>query len=243
MKQVATIAAQEAPERKRDWFGYLVTGVVGVVITVLATWYQISVAEEQVASAEKERWRSVRQSVIAIVEDQALNGKGLEHDRITRLIDQRRREQGVTSAVPVVDVVQQAEYNIFSSTYLGITRKDEIKLLFDAFYLDLASRSFEVFPSTAPNADLLNQLAKQIQEGQNVPALATLRQVQEIHQGTVDKLSREAKPSLFEAFREVFGSPFNVAFLGAVYVSILLLFFKIQKRRRERMSDILRRPL
>jgi hypothetical protein len=249
MKQIGMSGAPQEPKvdpvskRKRDWFGYVVTGLVGLVITIFATWYQINLSDEQANSAEKERARSVRQSVISIVEDQILNGKKLEHDRVTRLIDQRRREQGVSSAISLVDIVQQAEYNIISSTYLSVDRKEEIKAAFDAFYADLASRSFEVFPPTAPNAELLNQLAKQIQEGQNASALSSLRQLQEIHQSTVENLSRELKPSIVEAVKEFFGSPFNIAAFFTVYVIALMVFFRLNKRRRERLSDILRRNL
>lgn len=154
----------EAPKSKRDWFGYVLTAVIGIVATFLATWYQIAVTEREATAAEIERGRAVRQSVIGIIEEQALNGIKLDADRIGRLIDQRRRDQRVLLQIPTVDVVEQAEFNIASSPYLPVSRKEEIKPIFESLYADVASRSFLSFPDTEPNSELLNELAKQIQE-------------------------------------------------------------------------------
>lgn len=100
------------------------------MITIGATWYQMAASQREATAAEYERARAVRQSVIAIVEEQALNGKRLEPDRLSRLIDQRRRDQSLTLAVPLTDVVEQSEFNILSSPYLPVDRKEQIKPIF-----------------------------------------------------------------------------------------------------------------
>lgn len=48
----------------------------------------------------------------------------------SRLIDQRRRDQSLTLAVPLTDVVEQSEFNILSSPYLPVDRKEQIKPIF-----------------------------------------------------------------------------------------------------------------
>ena len=119
-----SLPSTEVKELKpaRDWFGYILSAIIGLVVTVAATWYQLNVSDKQAAAAEVEKARAVRQHVIAIVEEQALSGKKLEAERITRLIDQRRREQNVSLPVLTADVVEQAELNIASSTYLCCRR-------------------------------------------------------------------------------------------------------------------------
>lgn len=235
-------SSKSTDKPKKDWFGYAVTGLVGVVVTILATWYQITVSEEQAATAEKERARSVRQSVIGIVEDQVLNGKKLESERVTRLIDQRRREQGVATGIAVVDVVQQAEFNILSSTYLSVERKEEIKEGFNLFYDEQAAKSFSIFPESSPNSELLNQTAKQIQDGQYAEALSNLRRLQEIHAEALEKLTRENRPTFLEAAVAFFSDPTKVVLFMGLYVVILISAAKLIRRRR-RSSDILRRDL
>lgn len=228
----ATTADSSKTRTQRDWFGYVLTGVVGILVTVAATWYQLSATEREATAAEIERARSVRQSVIIIVEEQALNGIKLEADRISRLIDQRRREQKVSLQIPTTDVVEQAEFNIASSTHLSVERKDQIKSVFDSLYADVASRSFQAFPETEPNSALLNELAKQIQEGKTAPALANLRRLHEINNDSIERLSKNAKPGIFEALQRLFGDPINFFVFIAAYGILLRLMFILRKRRR-----------
>ncbi|MBC7377734.1 MAG: hypothetical protein H7346_09945, partial [Burkholderiaceae bacterium] len=126
-KSLSVTNLEVTPGKTRDWFGYILTAVVGILVTVVATWYQLYVSERQASAAELERARAVRQSVISIVEELGLNGKRLEVERIARLIDQRRREQNVSIPISTADVAQQAEFNITSSSYLSIDRKEQIK--------------------------------------------------------------------------------------------------------------------
>jgi len=220
------------PKTPRDWFGYILTGIVGILVAVAATWYQLYATERQATAAEVERARAVRQSVISIVEEQSLNGIKLEAERINRLIDQRRREQSVSLQVSTADVVEQAEFNITSSTYIGVDRKEQIKPIFDAFYADLASRSFQSFPPGTPNVALLNELAKQIQEGKTAPALANLRRLQELNLETVSELTKRSKPTFFEAFAEFIRQPTNIAMFVAAYALLLRVAFILRRRRR-----------
>lgn len=229
------------PKKQRDWFGYILTGVIGIVVTVVATWYQLYASDKQATAAEIERSRAVRQSVIAIVEEQALNGIKLEAERITRLIDQRRRDNNVSLPVSTSDVVEQAEFNITSSTYLGIDRKEQIKPVFNLFYGDLASRSFQPFSSITPNAPLLNELAKQIQEGKTAPALANLRRLQELNLENFSQLSKKAKPTFFEAFAEFISRPLNILIFVTAYAVVLRLVFLFRRRQETSLVRAFRR--
>lgn len=221
-------AAAAAP---RDWFGYILSAVVGIVITVVATWYQLYVSESQAANAEKERLRSVRQAVILIVEEQALAGKKLELDRISRLIEQKRREQSVELAVSTIDVVQQAEFNIISSAYLPIARKEEVKSIFDSFYQDMASRSFQSFSEATPNAELLNQLAKQIQGGNTKDALSSLVRLNELHTDALGRMAQKSAPTFIEAAIEFFRKPLNLMIFTLLYALLLFVVNRLRHRR------------
>ena len=231
-KNLSVTNVEVTPVKTRDWFGYILTAVIGILVTVIATWYQLYSSERQASAAELERARAVRQSVISIVEELGLNGKRLEVERIARLIDQRRREQNVSIPISTADVAQQAEFNITSSSYLSIDRKEQIKPIFEAFYTDIASSSFLVFPTTTPNAGLLNELAKEIQDGKTSSALANLKRLQELNAEAVSTLTRKARPTLLDAFMEFVGRPLNVAMLAGGYIIVLRLAFVIRRKRR-----------
>ena len=229
-----TLPSTEVKEPKppRDWFGYTFSAVIGLVVTVAGTWYQLNVSDKQAAAAEIEKARAVRQHVIAIVEEQALSGKKLEAERITRLIDQRRREQNVSLPVLIADVVEQAELNIASSTYLDVERKEQIKPTFNAFYSDRAARSFKVFPPGTTNVELLNELAKQIQDGKTTEALASIRRLQELHSDAISQLAKKSSPTVLDAFVELFKKPLYLALLMLVYAVAMLLLIALKRRRR-----------
>lgn len=220
------------PKPVRDWFGYILTAIIGLLVTVAATWYQLNASERQATAAEFERSRTVRQNVISIVEEQALSGKRLEAERITRLLDQRRREQNVSLAISTADVVQQAEFNISGSSYLSVDRKEQMKPIFDAFYIELASRSFTVFSSEIPNAELLNGLAKQIQDGKTTDALASVKRLQELYAEDLAKAAEKVRPSFFDAFRLFVAKPLNVALFLGGYLVLLRLVYVTRMRRR-----------
>jgi len=74
------------------------------------TWYQAYASQKEFAAAELERAKSIKQSAIAIVEEQVLNAKKLELDRLARLIDQRRRDEKISVPITASEVVEQAEF-------------------------------------------------------------------------------------------------------------------------------------
>lgn len=230
-KQQDQALQETATAPPKDWFGYILSAGVGIVVTVVATWYQLYVSESQAANAERERLRSVRQAVILIVEEQALAGKKLELDRITRLVEQKRREQSVDLAVSTLDVVQQAEFNIISSAYLPIVKKEEVKSTFDSFYQDMASRSFQSFSESTPNAELLNQLAKQIQGGSTKEALSSLVRLNELHTDALSRMAQKTAPTFAEAAIEFFRKPQNLVIFTLLYVVLLFILNKIRRRR------------
>lgn len=241
MQTIVTQPSSEAaptssPKQPRDWFGYIFSAIVAIVITVAATWYQLYLTDKQATAAEVERSHAVRQSVISIIEEQALNGIRLEPERINRLIEQRRREQNITLTIPISDTVEQAEFNIQSSTYIGIDRKQQIKPVFDAFYAELAARTFQAFPQTTPNSAALNELAKQIQDGKTASALANLQKISDVYNLEVTQLTKKASPTIFEAIGSIFTQPWKLVLLLAAYA--VLLFLAVVSRRRRKFREI-----
>ncbi|MET4577415.1 hypothetical protein [Ottowia thiooxydans] len=230
--------------RRKDWFGYALGGIMGLIITVAATWYQMTTSQKEATAAEFERARSIRQSVIAIVEEDVLSGsRRLDPDLINRLVDQRRRDQFVTLSIPVRDVVEQAEFNVLSSRYLSTDRKEQIKPVFVRFFTELASRSYVALPDTTPVAQQWNILAKQIQDGKSVEALATLRQLQE-EQATALEVLREytRRPSFTDSLFEFFRKPTNALAFFGLYMVFTGLLIAWRRSHRYRISGLRKPP-
>lgn len=229
----ASTRAEPSPEKKRDWFGYIFTTVGGLVATVLVAWYQLYATQRDAAAAELEKARAVREAATAIVEEHVLNGKKLEFERLARLIDQRRREEGIRLAIPVVEVVELAEFAISSSRHLSVERKEEIKPVFDAFYADQRSRAFQPSDGDSPSAALLNEVARRIQEGKPGEALETLRLLDQAHTRELSEAAKTTRPSVAEALLDIFSSPTKAGmFLGFMVLYFWALFAMLRAMRR-----------
>lgn len=220
---------------KRDWFNLIVGGVIGLLITVCATWYQQYNSDKEATEAELERSQSVRNSVISIVEEQALNNVPIDPARVHRIIEQRRRENKVSLSISINDVVEQAEFNIASSPHLSIHRKEEIKDIFENFYGEIANRTFEEFSDSDQNSQLLNEIARSIKNGKTADALNALKSLNLKNNEKIEELERKARPSYIESFIGFVSDIRNIVVFLSIYLISFVLFKRIRhsiERRR-----------
>lgn len=227
---------------KRDWFGYIFTTVIGVGFTFLIAWYQLYSSQRDAAAAEIEKARSVRQAAVAIIEEHVLNSKTIEVERLTRLIEQRRRDEAITIPIPVSEVVELAEFAIASSRHLSIDKKEEVKPIFDNFYSEVKSRSFKPFNEDNQSSPLLNEVAKNIQDGRASEALAGLHRLDEVHKQELSEAQNRAIPSFTDAFFGIFDSPLkSLGFL--VFIIIYFLIARILARKFQYYREYRRNSL
>ena len=224
----------------RNWVSLVVTTLLGIGATVAVGWYQLAEAEKQAVLAEAEREKAVRQELVSIVEEHALNNEAIDLAMLGRLTDQRRREAQVDAIVTVAELVQKAEFNILDSRYLPFDRKQALSSLFAQIYSDLNSRSFAPYPLDTPKADLFNTLARQIQEGNSSEALQSLKGVQEAY--AKDLLSAgDARRvlSLPDALSEIVKDPFPLM----VTLGLYFLVASWTITRRPELLHLVRRML
>lgn len=206
---------------QRNWVGLLVTTLLGIAATVAVGWYQLSKAEQQTILAEEERARAVRSELVSIVEEHVLNNQAIDLPRLSRLTDQRRREERVTTVISVPELLEKAEFNILGSRYLSFDRKQALKAVFDSAYSDLTTRAFSPYAADSPNAELFNNLARQIQDGKSTEAIQTLKRLQETYVKDVqDARAARRKPTLSEVLEEAFKNPGAAIALLLVYITI-----------------------
>lgn len=225
--------------RKRKVVGLVVTTFLGIAATIGVGWYQLSQAQKQATLAEQERARAVRQSLVSIVEEHVLNGKPIDVPRLVRLIDQQRGQERVATPITAAEILEQAEFNILGSRYLAFERKQALKSVFDTLYSDLSTRAFAPYPPDTPNADLVNALARQIQDGKPREALQSLKRLQEAYARGLQEVERRRKtPSLSEALEQLFKeNPLPLVFIFVVYIFLISWLL----RRKSPLVGILRR--
>ena len=224
-----TEAATDRP--KRNWLGVVVSAFLGIAATIGVGWYQLYQAEKQAILAEEERARAVRQNLVAIVEEHVLNDRPIDLPRLTRLIDQRRRDERITTPITTAELLEKAEFNILESRYLAFERKQALKKVFDTVYFDLSTRSFAQYPPATANADLLNTLAGQIKDGKTAEALGTLKRLQEAHAKDLQETGAGRPPkTLSDALNQLLKDPWPIV---ATLVAYILFLIWVVRRRPE----------
>lgn len=210
---------------KRQWLGLLVTTLIGIAATFSVGWFQLSRAEKQAALAEQERGRAIRQNLVSVVEEHVLNDKPIELARLARLIDQRRRDERFAGVITAAELIEQAEFNILSTRYLPFERKQALKPVFDGLYKEMSLSAFAPFPANTPNSSLLNELARQIQEGKSQVALDTLRRLHDAQRREVENARFGARSeTLRDLFEQLAKDPLPFIFTFVIYV-VLMGFF------------------
>ena len=220
-----------ARHRTKQWIGPVLTTLIGIIATIAVGWYQIDRAEEEAATAERERARSIRQNLVSVVEERILNGQPVDVGGLARLIDLRRREERVTTPISSLEVIELAEFNILSSRYLAFERKESLRLLFEGTYRDIALRYSPRFRNI-PNADLANQLAKSIQDGKRTEALEQLQRVIDAYAKDVTAAQARSRREvgLTELIDEIRKNPFIFVTLVLGY-AVALAFMRPFLRR------------
>ena len=225
----------ENSPKKRDWFGYIFTTVIGIIATILVAWYQTYLTQKEGLAAEMERTKAVKQTIVSIIEDRVLNNKNIEVERLTRIIDQKRHDELISMPIALTDAVTQAEYNIENSRYLSLDKKDEIKKVFDVFYDEMKSRSYKPFPSNNPSSEILNEIAKDIQNGKSTEALSALQRLDESYSKERAERQKFVILNIFEGLNQIFSSPIKISLLIGgfiLYMVLVTLMTHVIRRRR-----------
>lgn len=220
---------------KSRWVSIVVATLISIAFTVGVAWYQISKSEMQAALAEKEREKSVRSTLVAIVEEHIINEKSIELSRLARLIESRRREEGVRKPISVLEIFEKAEFNILNSRYLDFERKQKYKIVFNEQYSKYGAREFEAVKE-GPYADLINELAKYVQEGKTSEALEQIKRISDSYQKDIQEIEiRTLKRSeLEDVLRRLVERPEFLAIFISVNLILMFVFFPPYRRLMKR---------
>ena len=157
------------------------------------------------------------------MEDHVINGKPIDSSRTTRLIEVRRKEESVKLPISVSEIYERAEFNILNTRYLDFGQKEKYNTVFDQLYKGMAP----VQPTeySGQNADLLNELARNIRDGKTPDALANLDSVAKAFQSSLSELeARRFEPLTIDEIVRQFSKPAVIATLVVFYVFVIFFF-------------------
>ena len=223
----------------RDWIPTIVATIITIILTIAVTWYTIDRNEKQSILAEQERTNNVKNNLVTIIEEHILNYKILDINRINRLIENRIREEKLTSKIFVNDLFQQAEYNIFNSRYLDFNKKGEYKLIFDTIYQSIIPIDSTKF-STFKYASILNEIADKIERQQKKEAVELLVRLSQSYES--DIIPKRKDVAFSDIIKELGEKPLELTLFIALYVLFIYFFlFRRNSVFRKRLMSILNR--
>ena len=208
------------------------------IIIVIYASLLITRSEKQYQQAELERVKNVKNLLVSIVEDHIINSQSIDIPRISRLLELKKREDNVTSPISVLEIVENAEFNIINSKYLDYNQKKKYKEYFDSIYSDINSLQLNIYKDI-PNADLINELSKNIQDGKSSEALKTLNRLVDSYNSQISKYSIADSKSKYSKMLNFISTDLSFVLFVIIYFT-MFLFLITRKGVRLRLIRIIR---
>lgn len=123
--------------RKTNWAPTIISIIIGIVVTVGATWYTVISSRQEVVQAETERLNKVKENLVSIIEEHIVNKDSIDLDGFNRLINNRTKEENLYKRPTIYDLLTQAEYNIQSSKHLSFDKKLEYSKIISTLYSNI----------------------------------------------------------------------------------------------------------
>ena len=93
MSEKKTIPEKE--NKSTNWVPTLISIMIGIIVTVGATWYTVESSRKEVEQAESERLSKVKENLVSIIEEHIVNRDSIDLKGFNRLINNRTREENL----------------------------------------------------------------------------------------------------------------------------------------------------
>lgn len=153
------------------WKQALITLLLGTVVTIGATWFTIYDSDRKAQQAELERYKKVRDNIVSIVEEHIVNKEPINIIELKRLIEIQTKTENLSKNIPVMEVLEQAEYNVLNSKHLDFTKKQEYKNTINSIY-DLNNKEDSILKRTLSLDSTIN--LNKYREKENIKSLLVI---------------------------------------------------------------------
>jgi len=226
---------------KTNWKPTVISILIGIAVTVGATWYTVEINRQEAVQAESERLDKVKENLVSIIEEHIVNKDSIDLESFSRLVNNRTREEKLYTRPSVYNLITQAEYNIQNSKHLSFDKKLEyskiISSLYEDFKTDTLNYKFSEsrFPEEAIKIiSLFNETNKS--EGKKMLLSYSQKYEQEISSLQKAQLKKES------FIDSLLRSPTNLVFLiiGYLILTTLLMYYLRARRKKLKHYEILK---
>lgn len=227
-------------KKKKNWIAPTLTTLVGVAVSLLVAWYQISLSEEQAQEAERERSKSVKSELVQIVEEHVINQDPLDVSRLSRLAEFRSREERLLTTPTVSEIVESAEFNIIKSQYLEYDKKQKFKEIFNDIYSEIYIPDAARYSGLSEGA--VNDILTSINEGNNKDVSSKVIKLATDFSARIEELEARDKireKKSFTDFVKVFIDKPELL-IAATFIYAVMLYALMLLRRKLKNDRLIR---
>jgi hypothetical protein len=217
---------------KNTWIQTTISIIIGVVFTVGTTWYTIYINKEESERSELERYNKVKENIVSIIEEHIVNKDSIDFISLSRIVNNRVKEENLYRKPQIYDLLSLAEYNIQNSRHLSFEKKVEYSRILSKQFKNIKIDTTLIlgnirFPEEIKNiTENLNSLNSQT--GKKSLTELIKKYENEISDLQIDKRKKDT----FSDY--LFKSPTRIILILISYVSVILLFFYYRKIRRRK---------
>jgi type II secretory pathway pseudopilin PulG len=224
---------------KYSWISSVITTVISILVAIGLTWYQINRAEQEEQKAEVERIKTVKNTIVGIVEDHVINNQPISISRLSRLVDIKSREANIKITPRLLEIIQIAELNIINSGYLDFKTKDGYKKVFDSIYSAMR-KEYKVNYIDQKNSALIDQLISSIKVGNSEDSISNLQLLVEAYSADIKELEVKSnrKSDLDRLSDLINNKPLYIVGITIAYIIFFIIFFpRLRKIMRASLGN------
>lgn len=221
--------------RKTNWAPTIISILIGIVVTVGATWYTVVSSRQEVVQAETERLNKVKENLVSIIEEHIVNKDSIDLDGFNRLINNRTKEENLYKRPTIYDLLTQAEYNIQSSKHLSFDKKLEYSRIISTLYSNIQTDTLRNNLSDNRFPDETLKIISYFNETNKNEGKTLLIDLTEKYEAEIQNLQKSEikKESIVD---NLLRTPSKLIMILSSYLIFMMAFwyyYRLRKRKRQ----------
>jgi hypothetical protein len=225
----------EKETKGTNWAQTIISILIGILVTIGATWYTVVSSRQEVVQAETERLNNVKENLVSIIEEHIVNKDSIDLEGFNRLINNRTREEKLYKRPTIYDLLTQAEYNIQSSKHLSFDKKLEYSKIMSSLYGNIQTDSLNSNLSDNRFPEETLKIINYLNETNKSEGKKLLINLAEKYESEIQNLQK-AEIKKETIIDNLLRSPSKFILILSIYLTFMIVFwyyYRNRKRKRQ----------
>lgn len=220
--------------KKGSWFQTVISIVIGIIVTILTTWYTIYINKEEAERSELERFHKVQENLVSIIEEHIVNKDSIDFISLNRIINNRSLEENLFKKPDIQELLSTAEYNIVNSKHLSFEKKIEYSRILSKQYKNIKHDSLTNL-KTIKYSDDYKLLVESINGYNSKDTKEKLDILISKYENDLKETQKINQGKLKDNFTDyLFKSPKTLIIFLCVYITLFFIYYIYRKNKRRK---------